>query len=393
MAILKGISTKQEFFLLVIALFLIEFVRGAFVFSFLPGLSIHPLGISLTIIGMAVSIHFIGDSVTNLIVGYVMKPLGSNLVIHLSFFISLLSLMIAATWTNSFTMIFSALLLGIGVCPLWIVLLAKAGKKKRGQNISIVYFGWLAGIGAGLVTMNHFLQFNIHHILWFLPILVLIGWIIYTIANKGDISYRHSDLKEQRAITFQLLKTSKVVVPGLLFQGIAIGMIIPILPAFAINVLGVTTNQYSMLMLLGGGSALLFLVPIGKLVDHISNKVILFIIGLCLFALSLLFLISSPNLAVTISIVVFLGLCYALYLPAWNSFIASYIPENLKEAGWGIFSALQGFGVMIGPTVGSVLANQNNIITTIQFSAAMFGLTAVIYLIYSLWYRSKKLLL
>ncbi|QGS69208.1 MFS transporter [Oceanobacillus sp. 143] len=91
-------------------------------------------------------------------------------------------------------------------------------------------------------------------------------------------------------------------------------------------------------------------------------------------------LIISPNLAVTISIVVFLGICYALYLPAWNSFIASYIPENLKEAGWGIFSALQGFGVMIGPTVGSILAHQNNIITTIQFSAGIFGLTAVIYL-------------
>ena len=171
------------------------------------------------------------------------------------------------------------------------------------------------------------------------------------------------------------------------------GMIIPILPAFAINVLHVTTNQYSLLMLLGGGSALLFLVPIGKLVDRISNKVILFIIGFCLFALSLLILIISPNIVATFAIVISLGLFYALFLPAWNSFIAGFIPENLKEVGWGIFSALQGFGVMIGPTIGSILANQNQTITTIKVSAAIFGMTAVIYLLYSLFFRKKNLLL
>ena len=393
MTILKNITAKQEFLLLIIPLFLIEFVRGAFVFSYLPGLSIHPGGIALTIIGLAISIHFIGDSVTNLIVGYFMKLFGSNVVIHLSFTFSIIGLVMAAIWTNGITLIVSALFLGIGICPLWIILLSKAGKQQRGQNISIVYFGWLAGIGAGLITMNHYLQFNFKYILWFLPALILLGWLIYTLVNKGDVSYRLSNLKEQKDNTITLIKKSKVVVPGLLLQGVAMGMIIPILPAFAINVLHVSTDQYSLLMLLGGGSALLFLVPIGKLVDKISNKVVLFIIGFCLFALSLLILITSPNIVATFAIVISLGLFYALFLPAWNAFIAGFIPENLKEAGWGIFSALQGFGVMIGPTIGSVLANQNQTITTIKVSAAIFGITAVIYLLYALFFRRKKILL
>lgn len=183
------------------------------------------------------------------------------------------------------------------------------------------------------------------------------------------------------------------MIPGLLLQGVAMGMIIPVLPAFAINVLHVSTDQYSLLMLLGGGSALLFLVPIGKLVDKISNKVVLFIIGFCLFALSLLILITSPNIVATFAIVILLGLFYALFLPAWNAFIAGFIPGNLKEAGWGIFSALQGFGVMIGPAIGSVLANQNQTITTIKVSAAIFGITAVIYLLYALFFRKRKILI
>ena len=105
MTILKNITARQEFLLLIIPLFLIEFVRGAFVFSYLPGLSIHPGGIALTIIGLAISIHFIGDSVTNLIVGYFMKLFGSNVVIHLSFTFSIIGLVMAAIWTNGITLI------------------------------------------------------------------------------------------------------------------------------------------------------------------------------------------------------------------------------------------------------------------------------------------------
>lgn len=379
MATYKYIKNKYEFILLIVSLMMIEFVRGAFVLSYLPNLSIHPIGISLSVIGIAVSMHFIGDAISNTIGGYVMKYIGSNLVIHLSFFTSTIGLLIVSIWPNSGTILISSLLLGIGICPLWIVLLSKASGEKRGQNMSLVYLGWLIGIGAGVVAMNYLVTLNTEVILSILPILMIISWIIYGVINNGDISVHASSLKQQWTNTVQMVKQSKVVIPGILLQGIAMGMVIPILPSFAVNELHVTSNQYTLLMLLGGGSVALFLIPFGKLVDRIKNKSMVFIIGFCLFAIALFLLTVSPNLISTVVIVACLGLFYALILPAWNAFVARHIPASAKEVSWGIFSAIQGLGVMIGPLIGSALTLQNNSGTTIIACAAIFGLTAVIY--------------
>ncbi len=160
MAIRNHINTDQEFLLLIIPLFLAEFVRGAYIISYLPSLSIYLVGISLTVIGVAISIHFIGDAITNLISGYMMEHLGSNVVIHLSFFLSTIGLLMVSFWTNAFTIILSSLFLGIGIVPLWLVMLTKASGERRGQNISVVYLGWLSGIGSRMIAMNYIMQFN-----------------------------------------------------------------------------------------------------------------------------------------------------------------------------------------------------------------------------------------
>ena len=215
MAIRNHINTNQEFLLLIIPLFLAEFVRGAYIISYLPSLSIYLVGISLTVIGVAISIHFIGDAITNLISGYMMEHLGSNVVIHLSFFLSTIGLLMVSFWTNSFTIILSSLFLGIGIGPLWLVMLTKASGERRGQNISVVYLGWLSGIGSGMIAMNYIMQFNHESILWLLPSLMVVGWTFYSVVNKGNVSYRQVQLKKQWNVTVKLLKKSGAVMPGI----------------------------------------------------------------------------------------------------------------------------------------------------------------------------------
>ncbi len=238
-------STKYEFYLLIIPLVIVEFVRGAYIISYLPSLSINPVGISLAIVGVAISIHFIGDTFANFIMGYVIENIGSNKVLHLSFAVMTLSLSIFTLWPNGFTLIISTLFTGIAVCPIWIYLLTKAAGDKRGQRISIVYLGWLLGLGSGYVVMNYLIQFNIENLLWFLPSLTIIAWIMYAIVNTGNICVEKVDIKKQWDITKELVKSSKVVVPGILFQGIGMGMLIPILPVFAMKDLHLSTNQYT----------------------------------------------------------------------------------------------------------------------------------------------------
>ncbi|CAM5205787.1 putative MFS family arabinose efflux permease OS=Ureibacillus acetophenoni OX=614649 GN=SAMN05877842_11152 PE=4 SV=1 [Ureibacillus acetophenoni] len=384
-------STKYEFYLLIIPLVIVEFVRGAYVISYLPSLSINPIGISLAIVGVAISIHFIGDTFANFVMGYVIENIGSNRVLHLSFAVMTLSLSIFNLWPNGFTLVISTLFTGIAVCPIWIYLLTKAAGHKRGQRISVVYLGWLLGLGSGYVVMNYLIQFNIDHLLWFLPCLTLIAWIMYTIVNTGNICVEKVDIKKQWDITKELVKSSKVVVPGILFQGIGMGMLIPILPVFAMKDLHLSTNQYTLLILIGGASLVLALVPLGKLVDNVKNKIILCIIGFLIFATALFALGTKPSLAMIITVVIVLGVFYALFLPAWNSFIAGYIPESLKSVGWGIFSSLQGLGVMIGPALGGVLAKSYETMATIQASAVIFGGAAVFYFFYAIRKQKKEL--
>ncbi|HWL23948.1 MAG TPA: MFS transporter [Ureibacillus sp.] len=377
-------STKYEFYLLIIPLVIVEFVRGAYIISYLPSLYINPIGISLGIVGVAVSIHFIGDTFANFVMGYIIENIGSNKVLHLSFTVMTLSLSIFTLWPNGFTLVISTLFTGIAVCPIWIYLLTKAAGDKRGQKISIVYLGWLLGLGSGYIAMNYLIQFNIENLLWSLPCLTIIAWIIYTIVNTGNICVEKVDIKKQWGITKELVISSKAVVPGILFQGIGMGMLIPILPVFAMQDLHLSTNQYTLLILIGGASLVLALIPLGKLVDNVKNKIILCIIGFLIFATALFALGSKPSLAVIITVVIVLGVFYALFLPAWNSFIAGYIPESLKAVGWGIFSSLQGLGVMIGPAIGGVLAESYQTMTTIQGSAVIFGVAAIFYFFYAI---------
>ncbi|KGR77885.1 MFS transporter [Ureibacillus manganicus] len=384
-------STKYEFYLLIIPLVIVEFVRGAYIISYLPSLSINPIGISLAIVGVAISIHFIGDTFANFVMGYVIENIGSNKVLHLSFAVMTLSLSLFMIWPNSFTLIISTLFTGIAVCPIWIYLLTKAAGDKRGQRISVVYLGWLLGLGAGYVAMNYLVQFDIDNLLWFLPCLTIVAWIIYSIVNTGNICVEKVDIKKQWDITKELVKSSKVVVPGILFQGIGMGMLIPILPIFAMKDLHLSTNQYTLLILIGGASLVLALIPLGKLVDNVKNKIILCIIGFLIFATALFALGSKPSLAMIITVVIVLGVFYALFLPAWNSFIAGYIPESLKAVGWGIFSSLQGLGVMIGPTIGSIIAESYQTMTTIQGSGVIFGVAAIFYFFYAIRKQRENL--
>src|SRR5699024_5347673 len=48
----------------------------------------------------------------------------------------------------------SACLLGISVCPIWILALSNVEESKRGRDMGLVFFNWLAGLGGGMVAMN-----------------------------------------------------------------------------------------------------------------------------------------------------------------------------------------------------------------------------------------------
>ena len=64
------------------------------------------------------------------------------------------------------------------------------------------------------------------------------------------------------------------------------------------------------------------------------------------------------------------------------------IPE--QEETWGVFNSVQGFGSMIGPLFGGLIAQfSNGLNNTFYFSAAIFLVLAIFYGVYFVKYRGK----
>ena len=61
-----------------------------------------------------------------------------------------------------------------------------------------------------------------------------------------------------------------------------------------------------------------------------------------------------------------------------------------QEETWGVFNSVQGFGSMIGPLFGGLIAQfSNGLNNTFYFSAAIFLVLAIFYGVYFVKYRGK----
>ena len=69
---------------------------------------------------------------------------------------------------------------------------------------------------------------------------------------------------------------------------------------------------------------------------------------------------------------------YGILLPAWNTFMAGHIDPSEQEETWGVFNSVQGFGSMIGPLFGGLIAQfSNGLNNTFYVSALIFLLLAI----------------
>jgi MFS family permease len=166
-------------------------------------------------------------------------------------------------------------------------------------------------------------------------------------------------------------------------------MLIPIMPGFAQEHLGLSYTQYSIVMVVGGGSAVLGMVPMGKLSDRFGKKWFL-VLGFLLFALSVGLLPSSQSFGPSLGLAFVLGLSYAAVLPSWNALMATYVPEDQKGVGWGLLSTVEGIGVMIGPVFGGWLATMFGLPVTLLTAAGMFAFLTFFYAVMPFQYETKR---
>ena len=376
---------------MLVILFLMEFARGMYVLSYVNYLP-TVTSIAVAVTSAALSIHFISDAATNFVIGFLLKKFGTKIVLNLGFLLAFLSLFLIIFFpANPIIIIISAIMLGIAVSPIWVIMLSSVEESQRGKQMGYVYFAWLLGLLVGWAFMNVLVKIHPTRFAFTMSLVVIIAWILYYFVDVKLTNYNTKPVKEQLGQIVEVMKRHMILFPGILLQGASISALLPILPTYATKVVGVTTIEYTVAIAIGGIGCAISMLFLSKIIDKNSTGFMYAVIfvGFILFTLFIFGLSLVNNIIVVWIVAVFIGLMYGILLPAWNTFMAGHIDPSEQEETWGVFNSVQGFGSMIGPLFGGLIAQfSNGLNNTFYVSAFIFLLLAIFYGIYFI--KSKK---
>ena len=385
---------RRELGLLVL-LFITEFARGAFFFTFLPFWIVNYLGFSITIVGFAVSAQYLTETLLKTFAGWQFDRLGRP-VLAGGLVLSLFALLLIKWWPVPPVMVAAAGLFGLGYSPLWlsvISMVAPVGTPQRATRISMVFAVWLAGAGGGMVSVNFIMATNYDPVFWLVVTLwalaLALAWLstdrrqLPSASGKGAAGPVPGNILTALRYMATNKITTNVLLPGMFIQTLAAGLLLPVLPLFVQHHLHLNHSQYGLLLSAGGAAAVLSLLPMGYLADRVALKFLLSA-GFGFSSLLLAYLANSSGGVQAFLLAVCLGFAYAMILPAWNSLLAKIIPPENQAMGWGVFATIEGLGISVGPALGSAVARLIGMPATLLTTTGVLLIAALFYLLYPL---------
>ncbi|MBW7460266.1 MFS transporter, partial [Paenibacillus sepulcri] len=269
-SILIGVSTIRktwfgpEIILFSAILFLVEFMRGAMLISFLPIFGEKQLGLTLDIIGIAITAHYLIDTLLKMAIGYLLDRFSIRFVVHIGLLFSLVGVLLFQFAYQPWIFIVAAAVYGVGISPIWIVCLTKVSDDQRATQMGFLYTIWFIGLGSGPIVCNILLDYSTKIPYYLLLGLSFAAWILAMfISNRQNSTVTSLPLREQFAILRDRLRHMRLLLPGMVLQTMGAGMLVPILPSFAEDHLGMSGTQYSFLLLAGGAFTVISLIPLG----------------------------------------------------------------------------------------------------------------------------------
>lgn len=366
-------------------LLLVMFVRGAVAASFIPIYGEKMLGLSLDVIGTAITAHFMTDTALKMVIGWLLDRFSARSIVHAGLLVSSSGLALMQYADVPWLFIVSAALFGIGVSPIWIVCLTKVSANRRSTQMGLLYTIWFIGFGSGLIASNLLLDRAPAAAGRLLIAATVLSWALsLMITNRRERAIAAIPPSRQLAMLRGKLAAMRALLPGMVLQTAGAGMLLPVLPAFAEKELSVDSGTYSLILVAAGGLTVLGLMPMGRLSDRLGHKRTFLTAGFGAFSALLLLLATAPPFWECLLIAGALGIAYSAVLPAWNALLASYLPKSQEGLGWGIFSTLEGIGIMIGPAAGGIIATIGEEADVVWTSGVLFGLIGLFYLLYPL---------
>lgn len=360
-------------------MFLIEFVKGALLVSILPVYMGDVLGLSALAIGLSFSTQYIGDNLFRAPSGWLISRIGFRLTMTLGISIMLIAVLLIAFTHQIGCIVLGCALLGAGTSPLWpCVMLGVSSVTEKNQNFAtamgVIQISSLGGTGLGPVLINFLV--GISYSLVFSVLLGCIGAVLLIslalpgVEKSAEIEEAPKREQVNRAKPFNRLKhlrervvrtigevrrnihVSRLLYPALFLQSFAVGLLTPVITLFVRTELGLSPEQFSFMLIVGGGVTVLGLIPVGRLADQWGTASFLNA-GFASAAVSIgLFAYAKgmPGLLVW-GLVILIGASYACILPSWNTMVSTLLPKKEKGAVWGFFLAIQGTGMVVGPVV------------------------------------------
>jgi len=372
---------------LLLLLFLTEFARGAFFYTFLPIWIVNDLTVSITIVGLTVSAHFLSETTFKTLAGWEFDRLGRRVLLG-GLLLSLLSLLTIKLWPVPAVLIGGAALFGLGFSPVWLGVISRVapvGIPNRASRIGLVFSSWMAGAGGGMISINFFMSKSHDLIFWLIIILWALSLPITWFATPDKSNLPESGAKGRHGMSNALKQMAsnnltRLLIPGMFLQTLAAGLLLPVLPIFVQNNLLLDHNQYGILLLTGGAATVISLLPMGYLADRLALKALL-ATGFGASSLTLILLIHCHGFKEIICVAVLLGFSYAMVLPAWNSLLAKIIPPQSQATGWGIFATIEGLGITFGSALGAFVAGRIGLNATLIMTACVLLIAAFFYLL------------
>ncbi len=355
MRLRKGLPLSQT--LLLVALGLAEFARGALIITLLPAYVTGPLGASLTIVGWALSSHYFLDTVFRGPAGWLVDRIGVPRVLTMGLAIECLSLIGAMNTRHPAMIIVFVALLGVGTATHWPAVVTGTNRltepERRASMMGLVFAAWLTGSGLGPVLINFVLGGHDRIAFSLLIAADVLAFAVTIWIADPKLTQVHPREPKSRHL-WRTLWRFRWVLPGTFVQNMTLGLMLPILQPFTTHVLHLDHVQFAELLLGSGAFTVVLLVPMGRITDRFGLHFPLvggfFIAGGALLGIA--FLRQFFELVIFGGI---LGLSYAMILPSWNAFLAGLIPKEIEGWLWGVFMTVEGLGMSVGPILGTRL--------------------------------------
>lgn len=394
------------FLCLWLIMFLVEFVKGSLIVVILPVYMGSVLQLSTFAIGLSFSLQYIGDNVFRSPAGWLIERIGFRITMVVGLMITLLAVAFIAFTSSVGFIVLGCALLGVGTAPLWpCVMMGITSVTKDNNNLGtamgIIQMSTLGGTGAGPVVMNFFPQGSYHIVFWILLTCLALNIVValFLPGKKQGIhvTSRQSDARNEgvgnrgifgawsrlvRTIKHirQHLNVHPLLYPALFLQSFAIGLLTPVITLYILNVLKMSSQAYSALLIVGGTVTVLGLIPVGKLSDRFGTKWFLHI-GFALSALAVGLFAMTRSIPTVWLAVILIGISYACILPTWDTMIAHTLPESEKGTVWGFFLTIQGSGMVAGPIVSGKLWDVLGPSAPFLGSAIVMGILFIIHIV------------